>query len=216
MKGLWRVSPARMLRAALYVAHRRWIDEGDGRIRHKDWWVPLHVEKAKGARIILNGDLRIATHLSDCNPVRIQMGPDSTLHIDGDFQLSQGCKILLSRGAHLYIGGADKEALSFTSGNCKIMVERKLHIGKDFACAWNVFITDCDWHSVNERLGQAETYIGDHVWVTCNCSILKGSRLESGCVLANGTVVHRQHFGPNDLVAGNPAATRRKIGPWQC
>lgn len=206
--------PGRALRGILRLMNSRWIDAGGGRILHEDWRVPLKIQKQPGARITLRGNLRITSHQGDHNAVVIAMDRDSTLEIDGDLVLMQGTKIILSRGASLYIGGNDGQRECGITGNCRIMVRKKVHIGKDFLCSWNVFITDCDWHSLEGRLGQKETYIGDHVWVTCNCSILKGSRIGSGCVLANGTVVHQQEFGPNDLVAGNPAAVRRKVGAW--
>ena len=206
--------PARILKGILCLVNSRWIDAGGGRILHEDWRVPLQVQKQPGARITLRGDLRIASHQGDHNAVLIEMARDSNLEIDGDLVVMQGTKIILSRGASLYIGGNDGQRECGITGNCRIMVRKKVHIGKDFLCSWNVFITDCDWHSLDGRLGQKETYIGDHVWVTCNCSILKGSRIGPGCVLANGTVVHQQEFGPNELVAGNPATARRRVGTW--
>lgn len=215
MEVSWPIRPSRILKRIRRLANRRWVDEGQGRILHEDWRVPLKVQKAPGARIILQGDLWIASHQGDCNAVWIEMGHNSTLCIDGDIVLMQGTKIILGSGADLYIGGNDKEKDCGIIGNCRIMVRKKLHIGKDFLCSWNVFITDCDWHSIDGRLGQKETYIGDHVWVTCNCSILKGSRIGPGCIVANGTVIHNQQFGPNELIAGNPAVAQRKVGPWQ-
>jgi len=28
------------------------------------------------------------------------------------------------------------------------MVYKRITIGKDFLCSWNMFITDCDWHGM--------------------------------------------------------------------
>jgi len=203
-----------ILKAIRYFANRHQVDEGGGRILHDHWWVPLKIYKGKGARIILKGDLRIYSFQGDCDPVVITMGRGSTLHVDGDFMLAQGTKIILDPDAYLYIGGDDKEKGCGTTGDCKIMVKSRVHIGKDFLCSWNVFVTDCDWHRLNGKLGQDETYIGDHVWVTCNCSVLKGSRIGTGCVVSNGTVVHNQEFEPNNLIVGNPAQAVKKIGAW--
>jgi acetyltransferase-like isoleucine patch superfamily enzyme len=202
-------------RGILYLVNRRWVDEGGGRILHNDWRVPLKVRKGAGARITLRGDLRIDSYQGDRSAVVITLGNNSSLHVDGDFVLTQDTKIVLGEGAHLYIGGDHVESGCGTTGNCRIMVKKKVHIGTDFLCSWNVFITDCDWHTLNGGPGQKDTYIGDHVWVTCNCSILKGSKINSGCVLANGTVVHDQAFGPNEFVLGNPATAAKKIGEWK-
>jgi acetyltransferase-like isoleucine patch superfamily enzyme len=123
----------------------------------------LKVRKGKGAKLILRGDLRIASYQGDRGPVVITMGENSTFQIDGDFMLTQGTKIVLCSGAHLHIGGDRAEKGCGTTGNCRIMVKKKVHIGKDFLCSWNVFITDHDWHTLNGGLGQKDTYIGDHV-----------------------------------------------------
>ena len=213
--SLWEKGPGQILSGLQRRMDRRWVDEGPGRIVREDRRVPLLVRKAPGARIILRGDLRITSHQGDYHSVAIEMGHHSTLILDGDIVLMQGTKIVLSSDAELYLGGNENEKDCGTVGNCRIMVRRKVHIGKDFLCSWNVFITDCDWHAIDGRVGQKETHIGDHVWVTCNCSILKGSRIGPGCIVANGTVIHNQEFGPNDLIAGNPAVARRKIGAWQ-
>lgn len=199
----------------LLLVDRQWVDEGSGRIRRADWRVPLRVRKGAGAKIVLRGDLCIESFQGDHAAVVITMGNGSVLEVDGDFMLTQGTKIVLSDGAHLHIGGSRKEERCGTTGDCRIMVKRKVHIGNDFLCSWNVFITDCDWHTLNGGLGQKDTHIGDHVWVTCNCSILKGSIIRDDCVLSNGTVVHDQEFGPDELVAGNPARAVRAIGQWK-
>ncbi len=210
-----RIHLSRIPRAIICLASQRWVDEGTGKILRSDWRVPLRVRKERGAKIILTGNLRISSYQEDRNAVVIIMGAESTLHVDGDFTLTQGTKIVLSKGAHLYIGGDLSETGCGTTGNCRIMVKKKLHIGKDFLCSWNVFITDCDWHTPNAGAGQKDTYIGDHVWVTCNCSILKGSKINDNCILSNGTVVHNREFGPDALIVGNPAQAVKKIGQWK-
>lgn len=199
----------------LYLANRRWVDEGGGRILHNDWRVPLRVRKGKGANFVLRGDLRIDSYQGDRNTVVITMGKSSTLHIDGDLLLGQGTKITLSEGAYLYMGGDDREGGCGTTGDCKIMVRKRVHIGKDFLCSWNVFITDSDWHTLDGAVGQKDTYIADHVWVTANCSVLKGSRIGDNCVLSNGVVVHNRDFAANQLIVGNPAVAVKRTGAWR-
>lgn len=47
--------------------------------------------------------------------------------------------------------------------------------------------------------------IGDDVWVGANCTILKGARIGSGCIVATGAVVLAGEYPDRSLVAGNPA-----------
>jgi acetyltransferase-like isoleucine patch superfamily enzyme len=94
------------------------------------------------------------------------------------------------------------------------MVKKFLFIGYDFLCSWNVFITDCDWHYIGTKIKQIDTKIGDHVWITCNCSVLKGSDIGSNSILSNGTVVHREKFDDYSLISGNPARRIKNAPDW--
>lgn len=51
----------------------------------------------------------------------------------------------------------------------------------------------------------ARIHIGDDVWVGANCTILKGARIGSGCVVATGSVVPAGDYPDRSLIAGNPA-----------
>lgn len=62
--------------------------------------------------------------------------------------IRNGVRIFLSRNSELYFGGADHDDLSGITENTILMVRESIKIGKDFICAWDVFITDFDWHSV--------------------------------------------------------------------
>ncbi len=119
-------------------------------------------------------------------------------------------------------------------GDVRIACRQKITIGKRVLSSWNVFIQDYDPHPVTQELRGVQTanmaasffpsygekpeqlpfdwkpsceeiYIGDDVWLGANCSILKGSRIGSGSVVAVGAVVTGGNFPERSLIAGNPA-----------
>ena len=139
---------------------------------------------------------------------------NSSLKIHGDFGLGPGCRIVLSKGASLEIGGKRDENSSGMSGECRIMVSKRVVIGCDLLCAWNVFITDSDWHPIEGSEVTRETRIGDHVWMTPNSTVLKGSHIGEGSILMNGTVALAQCFEARSLIGGLPARRVGKAGVW--
>ena len=56
-------------------------------------------------------------------------------------------------------------------------------------------------------------YIGEHVWVGTNVTILKGSTLNDGCIIGMGSLVKGEV--PSRVVyAGNPARVLREDVEW--
>jgi len=94
------------------------------------------------------------------------------------------------------------------------MVKKQVHIGTDCIIAWNVFISDCDWHKIDGKPFQDDVFIGNHVWVAGDSSILKGTRIDDGCIVGTHSVVMGQSVPGQCLVAGNPAKILAKDIVW--
>lgn len=179
-----------------------------------DAWLPVTLLLGKGAVFELDGRLTINSWNGLRQPVYIRLGADSCLRVAGDFDLGPGCRLILDPGAQLHIGGRRKESASGITERSMIMVRKKLIIGTDMICAWGVFITDCDWHDLSGTPNTEETVIGDHVWIAPNCSVLKGSRIGNGCILATGAVTHRDFYPDGCLLGGIPARILAQGRVW--
>jgi acetyltransferase-like isoleucine patch superfamily enzyme len=191
-----------------------YIDEGSGKITISDPWLRIKIRKSKGARLIINGNFRITTHLCGTSPVRILLSNNSKLQIDGDFVIGQGVRIYLRDGAELYFGGKREQSDSGITSDTLIMVYNKIRIGFDFICAWNVFISDSDWHQIKEQELHSDIDIGNHVWIANNCSILKGSRIGEGSIVASHSKVNKKEYPLRSLIAGIPALVVRSNVSW--
>jgi acetyltransferase-like isoleucine patch superfamily enzyme len=114
-------------------------------------------------------------------------------------------------GAILEIGND----FGMTGGS--ICAASRISIGNRVCLGANSTIIDTDFHPVDpvERSYRpasgnvAPVVIEDDVFIGMNCLILKGVRLERGCMVGAGSVV-TSHVPPGMIVAGNPA---RVIGP---
>jgi acetyltransferase-like isoleucine patch superfamily enzyme len=162
----------------------------------------------------LYGTLTFESYLVRSDGILIKLGKGSALVIDGDFNIDPGFRVVVEEEASLHTGGPRRESLSGMAENSQIMVKRRIRVGTDLICSWRVFITDSDWHETFNREGTQDTEIGDHVWITPNCSILKGSRIGNGCILATGTVTHCESYPDNSLLGGQPARVLAANRRW--
>ncbi|MDO8316016.1 MAG: hypothetical protein Q7T12_00645 [Flavobacterium sp.] len=190
------------------------IDNGGGKIILTDPFISFKIQKDKSSDLFIKGNLRIIPQLGGNNPLVIQMGVNSKFRINGDFQIGQGVRFILESNSTLTIGGKEKESASGITADTLIMVSKNIEIGKDFICAWNVFISDSDWHSIGGQSHQTDVIIGDHVWIANSCSILKGAIISENCIVASHSKVTNKKFPKNSLLAGAPAHVLKTDISW--
>lgn len=118
--------------------------------------------------------------------------------------------ILLNNNCTVYIG-----KMTFLFGiSIQTVNDKHCFIGDDCLFASGVKIRNTDSHCIYdcftyERLNQCESiYIGDHVWLAEDVLILKGTQIDSGCVIGARSVVANKKIPHNTIWAGNPV---RKI-----
>ncbi|HPC02624.1 MAG TPA: acyltransferase [Syntrophales bacterium] len=167
-------------------------------------FLKINISVAPTAQFVCNDILRISAWQSGNEPVSITLAEKSRLEIGGEFVIGNGTKISLDKGSHLFIGGKKHESVSGITENCKIMVKKKVHIGADCIISWNAYITDCDWHFISGKAVQNDVTIGDHVWIACNTSILKGSKIGNNCIVGAHSVVSMKTIPDDSIIAGNP------------
>lgn len=192
------------------------VDEGKGKFIFSDSELKIKIIKREGARLIMKGNVNLTTHpCTNDKTILLKLGKNSILTIEGDLELGNGVRISLSKGAQLNLGGKSIESTSKITGDTFIMVNKKLEIGKDFLCAWGVFITDSDWHQINNQPHQSDVYIGDHVWIANNSSVLKGTTIQENCVVASNTKLINAIYPSNSLIAGTPAKVVKSDINWR-
>jgi len=180
------------------------IDGGGGKIVFTNPFINFKLHKHKTSKLYIKGNLKIVTFIGGNSPITISLGPNSKFIINGDFVLGPGVKFSLSKESILTIGGKDMESASGIAADSLIMVYNKIEIGKDFLCAWNVFITDSDWHQIDGQNHQGDVKIGDHVWVANNNNILKGTIIGNNCIVASNSKITNKIFPDNVLIGGIP------------
>lgn len=104
-----------------------------------------------------------------------------------------GKAIRISNSGTIEFG--DKAAFT---GNTQIICKSKIVFGKDCLVSWECLIMDTDWHPIyqmNENNSvinpDKPIKIGDHVWIGCKCTLLKGTAIPDNCIVASGSKLSR-------------------------
>lgn len=216
-KGFFKIIRLLFLPFKLYMLNKL-ITEGNGKIVTNDLFLKIKIFKGKNSKFILNGNLTLDRHLGGESLIYINIGDEAELKIDGNFMIGNGVRIHLCKKSQLKIGGAMNENISGITENTKIMVYDSVTIGKDFICAWDVFITDSDWHKIEKdnivKSHHKPVYIGDHVWVTSGCKILKGTNIGKGSIVAGNAILTNNFYPDYSIIAGNPPSVVSKNINW--
>lgn len=124
------------------------------------------------------------------------------LVFNGNARLCSGARISVAENAKLIFG----KQLSIT-GNTQIIAQQKITVGDNCLFSWGSLVMDSDFHHIYDEQNRylnkdEEIIIGDYVWVGCNCTILKGSQIPQGCVIAAGSTITKNLQEQNAIYAG--------------
>lgn len=108
----------------------------------------------------------------------------------------------LSKGAHLSYGttievlnGGILEAGYFSMNTGSVIIAaKKIILGQDVMIGRNSIIYDSNYHSIVdcdgiEKQKSEEVKIGNHVWLTSNVMVLKGTNIASDSIVSAQTVI---------------------------
>ena len=103
----------------------------------------------------------------------------------------------------------------YANRNLLIECQEKITFGNDVLIGWNVSIRDTDGHSVNKKPFIEEIEIKDHAWISSDVTVLKGSCITDGSIIAcNSTVCGIKMKDKNCLIGGTPAKIIKKNVEW--
>lgn len=84
---------------------------------------------------------------------------------------------------------------------------------------WNNTFNTSDGHYILDKDGvevkkEEPIIIGEHVWITTNCSFLKGVKVVDNIIIAQNSVVTKSINENNTLVGGIPAKVLKRDVNW--
>lgn len=167
---------------------------------------------------LLRGFLRRGRFASCGKTLRMGSGV-VILKKNGEIRL--GDRVVLHKNCKLSAWGTDGPAKITVGSRTYIGDRTEIHAGQSVTIgdgcdiSWDCCIMDRDYHKLNtEHEVFAPVTIGNHVWIGCKATILKGVTVGDGAVIAAGSVVTRD-VPPRCLVGGNPAHVLKEEVTWK-
>ena len=134
------------------------------------------------------------------------------LRVSDSFSIGKGCRLDIGKDAILTVSSG------YINPNTTLVIMHGMTLGRGCAVSWGCQFLDEDFHSISfdgkKNTGDNPITVGDHVWIGSNVTVLKGSRIPSGTVVAAGSVVNAQFTEENTLIAGVPARVIRRNVSW--
>jgi acetyltransferase-like isoleucine patch superfamily enzyme len=174
----------------------------------------LDVYRSQNAAVEIDGIVQVNPWGGSRMNSSISLGEGAQLRILGNFEIGPGVHLSISQNASLKLGGQRSSTASGITCNTRIMAEKSIEIGTDCIIAWDIFISDSNWHDIKGVVRSEPILIGDNVWVAHGASIIKGAQIPSGCIVGAKSLVARGAFPENSLIAGVPATVRRTDVEW--
>jgi hypothetical protein len=133
---------------------------------------------------------------------------------NGPAFIGHGSKISVDKTGLLIIG------MGFTiTAESTIFVREKVEFGNGCLISWDVLIMDNDAHRIwdeNGRIinGNKPIYVGNHVWIGCRTTLLKGSYIPDHSVISSNSLVNTYLETTHAIYAGVPAKLKKQNITW--
>lgn len=156
------------------------------------------------------GDVGCFDKKTDTTVLQIQ----GIVSFKGKCHIGFGSRIVVGENAFLEFG----KDFSLTA-HSTIIAMKGIKFGNNVLISWGVLIMDSDFHFIvkdgrSKRNCSKAIAIGNHVWIGCRCTILKGVSIGNNSVVAANSVVTKRFEENNILIAGHPAAMKSRNVNW--
>lgn len=124
--------------------------------------------------------------------------------IHGQTIIGRGCRISVNDNAELILGDN-----FVVNGDLELVCNKQIRIGNDCLLSWGCLIMDTDFHTISTLYGNdalnpdSSIMIGDHVWIGCRCTILKGAAIPTNSVIAANSTITKKLYENNVIYGGH-------------
>lgn len=171
------------------------------------------LDLAPSARIYLGGgDLEVGCDYLKGSKAEtlVRLRENAIWSSEGGCRISYGSTIEILHNAIL-----DSQFFTMNSSST-LIAAKKIRLGLDVMIGRGVIIYDSDHHTIRNIQGEvtnsdAPIFVGDHVWLATNTTVLKGSTIGSGSIVAANSAV-RGAVSSGSLY--QPSKTKANYGTW--
>lgn len=163
--------------------------------------------KGKKGSIIFSGGGKFGTFTVGFNrgenngsPTVVVVKGKLILKGTGVHAFGAGCFVHVRKGAVLEIGD------NFgCTGDSRLTVNESVVIGKDNLWSYCCCVMDGDGHQIfnanGDRINPNKGIVfGEHIWMGCNCLVLKGVSIPSNTIIAANSTIIRSYTQENTII----------------
>lgn len=126
-----------------------------------------------------------------------------TLIIKGNADIGRGSKISVGKDAILTLG---KDFM--ITGNSEIICQKEISFGDGCLLSWDILIMDTDFHKVLDKQGNTinhpkPIHIGNHVWIGCRNTILKGVTIADDNIISASSTITKSFSDTGNAIGGH-------------
>ena len=132
-----------------------------------------------------------------------------------------GGKASIGHGSKLSVRGNLTLGADFNmTAESTIVCAHQISFGNDCLLSWDILIMDTDEHPIINQDDirtnpDKPILVGNHVWIGCKCTLLKGTEIPNNTVVAAGTRLTSAFSGENQVIGGNPPAVLKSDVRWE-
>lgn len=175
------------------------------------------LELQEGAKLYVgSGDMEIGCDqlVGSKTETRIRLREGAVWSNEGGCRLSYGTTLEVLRDATL-----DSRFFTMNS-NCVLVAAKWISLGHDVMIGRGVVIYDSDHHTLQNAQASvinpdAPVRIGDHVWLATNATVLKGTEIGAGTVIAANAIAHGVIDANVIYQTANAPKVRKNNGVWK-
>jgi len=121
---------------------------------------------------------------------------------EGRSDIGLGSKVSIGSEGKVCFG----DRFSITAKS-KIVCNKEITFGNNVLISWECLFMDTDWHDIYDKNGNitnsdAKIIIGDHVWIGCRSTILKGVIIPPNNVIAANSTISKELKVTDSIIGG--------------
>ena len=152
-------------------------------------------------------------NLSEKKRCYIELNEKSELIFWGKAIISKGSVICCSNNAKIILGN------NFScNANCIITAQKEIRFGDNNLIGWNVNVMDGDGHDIfkdNQIINFSRNIeIGNDVWIASNVTVLKGTKITDGSIVACNTTISGDFNTGSCIISGTKGKIIKEGISW--
>lgn len=137
-----------------------------------------------------------------------------TVIFNGSANIGSGTKISVNNGGTVNFGSK-----FCITGASTIICSKQIEFGNECLLSWDILIMDTDFHNIINTEGKTineskPIRIGEHVWIGCRNTILKGVNICNDVVIAAGSKISKDIVAPYCIVGGENQKILKENVKW--